>query len=236
LPIAFDVRLMQSDLTAFAKASSKFLANNNRLTELQAQLATAVTNARQGDGKVQWNTNHGGTEQPVKTRPSTSYRSHSASAKPLVAEISFNLTGMLSEGDDNRLIVSSGGTCIKLMWEEENPKCTECHFDIHPNKVGHPTLHTQFVGEVKELPRLISFFAHPLDILECMLMEVFQERWRRVRAGVTCKTQLHNYPVNQRTRLISVLQTYTGWLQAGDDIAPLVSLQTTPIPPFDLYP
>ncbi len=125
MPIAFDVRLMQSDLTAFAKASSKFLANNNRLTELQAQLATAVTNARQGDGNVQWNTNHGGTGQPVKTRPSTSYRSHSTSAKPLVAEISFNLVGMLSEDDNNRLIVTSGGTCIKLMWAEDNPNCTE---------------------------------------------------------------------------------------------------------------
>jgi hypothetical protein len=186
--------------------------------------------------KVRWNTSHGETDQPIRTRPSISYRSHNMLAKPLVAEVSFNLTGLLSEDDDNRLIVSSGGTCIRLMWEESDPSCTECHFDIHPNKKGHPTLHTQFVGEVKELPRLISFFAHPLDILEFVLMEVFQDRWRRVRAGVVCKAQLHNYPTNQRTRLISVLQRYTGWLQAGDDIAPLVSLQATPTPPFDLYP
>jgi hypothetical protein len=236
LPIVFDVRLMQSDLSAFSKASSKFLANGHRLTELQMQLATAVANAKQGDGTVRWKTGHGDNDQPIRTRPSNSYRSHGMFAKPLIAEVSFDLTGVLCEEDNDRLIVSSGGTGIKLMWEENGPTCTECHFDIHPNKIGHPTLHTQFVGEVKELPRLISFFAHPLDILEFMLMEVFQERWRKVRAGVTCKTQLHNYPTNQRTRLVSVLQKYTGWLQAGDDIAPLESLQATPTPPFDLYP
>ncbi|WP_375157266.1 hypothetical protein [Bradyrhizobium sp. RDT46] len=206
------------------------------MNELQAQLATAATNAKQGDRLVHWTTSHGGDDRPIRTRPSTSYRSHGTYAKPLIAEISFKLSGTLADDDDNRLIVSSGGTCIKLRWDGENPDCTECHFDIHPNKLGHPTLHTQFVGQVKELPRLVSFFAHPLDILEFVLMEVFQESWRRARAGVTCKAQLHNYPINQRGRLVSVLQTYASWLTAEDEVAPLLTLQTTPVPPFDLYP
>lgn len=236
MPVVFDVKLMQSDLGAFSKASSKFLANSNRLDELQTQLVSAVANAKQGDGSVRWSTGHGDNPQPIKTRPSTSYRSHGSHAKSLFAEVSFDFRGELSEQDKNRLVVSGGGTCIKLMWNEDDKNCTECHFDIHPKKIGHPTLHIQFVGEVRELPRLPSLFAHPLDILEFVLMEVFQDRWRKERSGVACKTHLHTYPASQRTRLNSVLQRYSGWLQAENDVPPLLSLQNTPSPPFDFYP
>ncbi|MGY3442749.1 hypothetical protein [Bradyrhizobium sp. USDA 4473] len=236
MPVIFDVKLMQSDLSAFSKASSKFLANHRRLDNLQAQLATAVANAKQADGSVRWGTGQGEAAQPIRTRPSKSYRSHGEFAKELVAEVSFNFKGNLAEDDKDRLIVTSGGTSIKLMWSEGDGDCTECHFDVHPNKVGHPTLHIQFVGEVRELPRVPSFFAHPLDILEFTLMEVFQESWRRERSKVTCRTQLHTFPASQRTRLKAVLQKYTGWLDSENDTPPLVSLQATPAPPFDLYP
>jgi hypothetical protein len=56
------------------------------------------------------------------------------------------------------------------------------------------------------------------------------------RASVACKLHLHNYPKNQRTRILSVLTKYSGWLESADNDAPLESLQATPIPPFDLYP
>lgn len=237
MPVVFDVKLMQSDLSAFSKASSRFLANHKRLDDLQTQLATAVANARQGDGSVRWGTGKGEAAQPIRTRPSKSYRSHGDFAKELVAVVSFNFGGNLEDDDQGRLIVTSGGTCIKLMWNDgDGGDCTECHFDVHPNKVGHPTLHIQFVGEVKELPRLPSFFAHPLDVLEFTLMEVFQDRWRRERSGVACRNHLHTFPVSQRTRLMSVFQKYTGWLDASTDAPPLLSLQATPASPFDLYP
>lgn len=236
MPIVFDVGLMQSDLKAFSKAASKFIETSNRLDELQVQLATSVANAKSGDGRVRWTTGNGESDEPIRTKPSTSHRSHGIVAKPLMAEISFNFSGVLSDEDKNRLVVSSGGTCIKLKWNIGDDESTECHFDIHPNKHGHPTLHVQFVGEIKEIPRLPSFFAHPLDILEYTLMEVFQEKWRKARGGVACKTHLHNYPTNQRTRLLSVMHRYTGWLEDDQGVAPLISLQATPIPPFDFYP
>lgn len=236
MPIVFDVALMQGDLKAFSKASSKFIENNTRLDELQVQLTTAVTNAKKGDGRVRWTTNNGEGDAPIRTIPSKSHRSHGVCAKPLIAEVSFDFGGALCDKDKNRLIVSSGGTCIKLKWDIADKNFTECHFDIHPNKDGHPTLHVQFVGEIKEIPRIPSFFAHPLDILEFTLMEVFQEKWKRARGTVTCKTHLHTYPTNQRTRILSIMEKYTGWLVADESVAPLFSFQKTPDPPFDLYP
>jgi hypothetical protein len=227
---------MQSDLKAFSKAASKFIENSSRLDELQAQLATAVANARQGDGHVRWTTSNSEADEPIKTRESKSHRNHSVDAKPMFGEVSFDFGGELVGEAKNQLLVSSGGTCIKLKWANDTEEATECHFDIHPNKIGHPTLHIQFVGKIKEIPRLPSFFAHPLDILEFTLMEIFQDRWRRSRASVTCKTQLHNYPKNQRSRILSVLTKYSGWLEDAENDAPLESLQATPTPPFDLYP
>ncbi|MEW6393766.1 MAG: hypothetical protein AB1582_04345 [Pseudomonadota bacterium] len=236
MPVVFDVSLMQGDLKAFAKASSKFIENSARLDELQVQLATAVTNAKRSDGRVRWATNNGESDEPIRTKPSTSHRTHGINLKPLVAEVSFDFGGVLCEKDKNRLIVSSGGTRIKLKWNMADADFTECHFDIHPNKDGHPTLHVQFVGEIKEIPRIPSFFAHPLDILEFTLMEVFQEKWKRARGSVSCKIHLHTYPTNQRTRILSVMENYTGWLDANESVAPLFSFQKTPAPPFDLYP
>jgi hypothetical protein len=234
--VVFDIALMQSDLKAFSKAASKFIENSARLDEIQVQLSAAVANAKKGDGHVRWTTSNGEIDEPVRTKPSKSHRNHSALAKPMVGEVPFNFSGELFGATKDHVLVSSGGTCIKLRWTADGDECTECHFDIHPNKIGHPTLHIQFVGKIKEIPRLPSFFAHPLDILEFTLMEVFQDKWRRSRSGVACKTHLHNYPKNQRTRILSVLTKYSGWLENADNDAPLESLQATPIPPFNLYP
>jgi len=64
-------------------------------------------------------------------------------------------------------------------------------------------LHVQFDGVISELPRLHSLFAHPLDVLEFTLKEVFQERWRRFLSDPKYASDIRKYPARQRKRIRS---------------------------------
>lgn len=236
MAVVFDVSSMQSDLKAFSKAAGRFLDNKTRLDRLESQLASAVADAKRGNRIVTWSTSHGADDEPIITKPSSSYRNHGTAAKQLFAEISFSLEGeLLADAGPDRLVVSKGGTRVKLKWAGSGG-ITEVHFDIHKSAAGHPMLHVQMVGEVKEIPRVLSIFAHPLDVLEFALMEVFQEKWRSSRAGLTFVNNLHRYPAHQRMRMAAVMRQYIQWMEADASIPALLSLQTTPTTPFDLYP
>jgi hypothetical protein len=95
-------------------------------------------------------------------------------------------------------------------------------------------LHVQFNGAVSELPRLHSLFAHPLDVLEFTLMEVFQEKWRRARSGLKFASEIRKYPEKQRKRIHSWFHSYAGWINPLEPA--LISLLRTPGAPLDLYP
>jgi hypothetical protein len=233
--VIFDIASMQADLKVFAKATPKFIQNKNRLLELESQLANAVAASKMNGEVVYWSTKHGGTEQPIRTNTSRTHRHKNKAPKPLFAEVSFKYKGVL-ENKNTQIRIMNGSSSIRLFWEG-SVDCTLCHFDIHPGVDGHPTLHVQFEGHIKEIPRIPSFFAHPLDILEFTLMEVFQDNWRRDRITSTVVSVLHRYPAKQRSRIISLMSTYRDWL-VSDESSPaaLLTLQKTPTAPFDLYP
>jgi hypothetical protein len=86
------------------------------------------------------------------------------------------------------------------------------------------------------VPRLLSFYAHPLDVLEFTLMELFQADWQRSRIGTRCLADLQKYPEFQRNRIVAVMRQYTDWLHADQRTTPLLSLQSAFSLPFDLYP
>jgi len=156
-----------------------------------------------------------------------------SAAKELAAELTFNFVGRLDDVDDNKFIVKSGGTCIRLVWTD-NQEGTSYHYDIHPNAAGHPMLHIQFDGKIKDVPRLHSFFAHPLDILEFTLMEIFQDEWRKIRTGTIFRGQIRKYPEHQQKRILSLLANYRDWVMAP---APtLIFLLNSPNTPLELYP
>jgi hypothetical protein len=229
-----EIDALDADLIAFAEASKKFMTDWTRLDRLRNQLLSATAQARQGDGSVVWSTKHGGEEDPVRTKFSKDYRSFNTVTKEICAEISFAFNGALDPKHPNRLIVAGGKTSLKVQWKDA-PESTECHFDIHPKALGHPMLHVQFEGKVREVPRLFSVLAHPLDVLEFALMEVFQHKWRDARVAPAMQSRLQKYTLHQRSRLISTIENYS---QLGKDAnkIPLVSLQGTPPEPLDFYP
>jgi len=230
--VIIDVAAMGADLEAFSRAAKKYLANSVRLTELKSQLSMSAAAAKRGDRSLTWTTDVG--QGPIVCASSRCYRNKEGAApRELAAELSFNFVGKLDDGDDNKFIVKSGGTCIRLYWTD-NQEGTTYHYDIHPNAAGHPMLHIQFDGKIKDVPRLHSFFAHPLDILEFTLMEIFQEEWRRTRIGTIFRGQIRKYPEHQQKRLLSLLASYRSWVTAP---APtLISLLHSPHTPFELYP
>jgi hypothetical protein len=231
--VALDIDAMLADLAAFSQASKRFLADSSRLDRLQNQLASATAQARRDGSIVSWSTNHGGEEDPLRTKLSRDYRNYNTVTKQMFAEISFAFRGTLDPANSNRLIISGGKTSLKVRWKDTED-CTECHFDIHPKTAGHPMLHVQFVGNVREVPRIFSLLAHPLDVTEFALMEVFQNSWKIARERPDMLSRLQKYTSSQRIRLISTLQNYCA-LGADANKAPLLSLQGTSPEPLDFY-
>jgi hypothetical protein len=230
LAVIVDIRSMGSDLKAFAKAAKAFLHNHQRLLALDTQLINAASAAKAGDRKLKWTTNIG--DGPIATIISTSYRNCNA-GKPIGAKISFDFKGSLDEDDDNKFVITSGGTQVTLFWTGDSGE-TAYHFDIHPNAPGHPMLHIQFDGSIKDVPRLHSIFAHPLDILEFTLMEIFQQTWRDTQLKSTFRSEIRKYPAHQQKRILSLLKNYVSWVESPEPA--LISLLRTPTSPLELYP
>lgn len=231
MAIVIDILSMRNDLKAFAKAAKTFLVNPQRLRELESQLSNAAAAAKLGDRELRWSTEFG-DGGPVQTVASSDYRS-SGGQRAIVAEISFSFRGSLQADDDTKLIVRSGGTKVKLRWEGTDGQ-TLYHFDIHPNAAGHPMLHVQFDSAISEVPRLHSLLAHPLDVLDFALLEVFQTKWKELRADTTFVNAIHKFPSNQRKRMTALLASYSSWINSTDHA--LIALQKTPAVPLELYP
>jgi len=223
---------MRADLNAFARAARGFLDNPQRLGTLETQLSNAASEAKLGDRSLEWTTNIG--DGPILTVPSSNYRNctHGA-AKSMIAELSFDFRGSLCPYNDSKFIVTSGGTRVRLHWNDSTDE-TSYHFDIHPGEPGHPMLHIQFNSRIKDIPRLHSMFVHPLDILEFTLMEIFQQKWRDSRLESSFKDKIRKYPSHQRKRMLSLLGTYTSWVNSPEPV--LISLLRSPATPLDLYP
>src|SRR6201999_3829061 len=151
--------------------------------------------------------------------------------KELSAEVSFHFKGDLDPVDHNRFVVRKGGTRVKLKWKDTDRE-TLCHFDIPPHDKGHPMLHVQFESLINELPRLHSVLAHPLDILEFTLMEVFQEKWRQSWSEQKFTSEIRKYPVNQRKRIASLLEFYSTLIDPAKPA--LIGLLDTPAAPLEL--
>jgi hypothetical protein len=233
MAVVIDIRLMRADLTAFGKAAKSFLRNHQRLAELERQLVNAAADARTREGrKLRWSTTIG-TGGSILTEVSNSHRGPKDRAKKMMAQISFDFSGFLDEEDDNRLIIRTGATEVKLSWDD-GEGMTLYHFDIHPDAAGHPVLHVQFDGPIAGIPRLHSIFAHPLDILEFTLMELFQTTWRQSRVEAKFVSELKKFPTNQRKRLLALFTRYQDWVRSSDRA--LISLQNSPATPLELYP
>jgi hypothetical protein len=231
LAVVLDVRSMGADLKAFAKAAKTFLDNPSRLLALEAQLSNAASEAKRGDRSLEWTTDVG--EGPILTAPSSDYRNEGERTKTMRAKISFKFKGCLDQNDDKKFVITSGGTKVSLFWDDQSDE-TSYHFDIHPGTAGHPMLHIQFNGKIKDVPRLHSMFAHPLDILEFTLMEIFQKKWRESRIESSFKNQIRKYPSHQQKRILSLLGSYISWVKSPDPA--LISLLRSPTTPIDLYP
>jgi hypothetical protein len=229
--VVIDIRSMRDDLKSFGRATKTFIQNSQRLLQLEAQLSNAASVAKRGDRQLQWSTDIG-DGGAIRSVPSDSYR-NAGGHKFMVAEVSFTFSGFLQEGDENRFVIKFGGTRVKLCWDGSDGESLY-HFDIHPDEAGHPMLHVQFDGPIGELPRLHTIFAHPLDVLEFTLMEVFQKRWRESRVDMKFASEIRKYPVNQRKRIIALLGSYKEWLDSDDHA--LIALLTFPGAPLDLYP
>jgi hypothetical protein len=232
LTVVIDIKSMRDDLRAFGRAAKLFIQNKQRLSELEQQLSNAVSEATRGNGVLNWSTDFG-EGAPIVTELSKNYRNHGQIRKELSAEVSFNFKGTLDAGDHNRFVVQKGGTRVKLKWKGADGESL-CHFDIHPHDDGHPMLHIQFESVINELPRFHSVLAHPLDILEFTLMELFQEKWRQSCSELKFMSEIRKYPVNQRKRIASVLNFY---LSLIDPTKPaLVGMLESPSVPLELYP
>lgn len=231
MAVVLHITSMQMDLKSFGRAAREFIKNHQRLSELESQLSYAAAEAKHGNRELQWSTDFG-EGGPIRTVPSSDYRSQGG-GKRIVAELSFKYSGKLDAKDDNRFVIASGGTRVRLSWDGSDGEVIY-HFDIHPDGEGHPMLHIQFNGAVAEVPRLHSIFAHPLDILEFTLMEVFQKKWREAWANSKFASEFRKFPANQRKRMIALLSGYRDLLESSDPA--LVALLMAPGVPVDLYP
>lgn len=232
MSVALDIQSMRDDLRAFRRAAKSFIKNHQRLTELETQLLNAAAEAKATDRRLKWSTDVG-TGGPICTELSDHYRGEEPRTKKMVAEVSFEFSGTLDAVDDNRFVIRSGGTRVRLCWDDGDGE-TLYHFDIHPDAAGHPMLHVQFNGPMSGIPRLHSLFAHPLDILEFTLMEVFQSVWRRSRVEARFVSEIRKFPENQRKRILALFSHYKGWVESSDPA--LISLLKCPSLPIDLYP
>ncbi len=228
---------MLDDIQVLARGANDFLAHGTirSLENLASNLRYAVENATsKGTSNFRWKTD-GAT--PIVTSPSRNWKGTTNDFSPIYAEITIDYDCTFLS-DCARVRVNEGCTvvCLKEQADPDTDK-KEFHFDAGAggwaNQAGHPPLHCQFSGFVKDIPRLPSVIVHPVDVITFVILELHQSRWREHTQKMEVKNKLRRFPERQRTRLRKVA---TGWATAlidGSDHG-LVILQRRAPHPYQL--
>ena len=153
-----------------ARAAKRFLAQSatQRLTQLANDLEIAVANASATESpRFRWRT---GERGPIRTTLSRNWKGTTNDFAPIFAEISVDYACTLLP-EVGRVCVDEGVTVVRIKQEfDPDPSEKVFHFDAGAggweNRAGHPPLHFQFHGFVKDVPRLPSLIVHPLDVID----------------------------------------------------------------------
>lgn len=229
----FNVDRMRRDFRSFGPVGTPFLTNPIRLQQMEVALLPATaTDVTEGKHTFVW----GSGDDPIRTISSTKYRNASTGAKPMWAEISFDLRGTAS-ADRKWVGIKAGATSIKFCRDGEAAK--EVHFDIHSETAGttdgHPFFHAQTLGMVNDVPRIPVPFVHPIDVLEFALMELFQGAWRTHRVNATSRSRLGNFKKEQTFRLKATLDWIKGCISDSSAHSPMLEFQKHPTSPLLLH-
>lgn len=218
---------MERSLTAFASANGDFFRGGSQpLKDLAQKLKIGVASDQL---EFTWGTREKGTEKPICSLPSTTWKGH-GDHDPVLLCFSMNWTCLRDQRDGGILHVKEGVTAISFLdgLKEPPSKLKLVHFDIceggNTAGSGHPSFHTQFHGDMNDIPRLPTFLVHPVDTLEWALMDCFQERWRRHLSSISTKSQLRGHGKVQHGRLQCFLQHWSRLIDCQQD-QPLLALQ-----------
>lgn len=228
MSVRFSAVEMGRELTVLSTVARGFLESQSasRLETLGRRLILNTTEANKGgDQEFDWDTREAGTDVPLRTVASTSYKGLTADHKPLYAEIRFSWRCRAEAGEKVR--VREGVVVVSMSRDGSNSKTI--HFDVskggHPQGSGHPPFHAQFYGCVNDIPRLPFFIVSPVDVIDFILLELFQEKWRAHLNTSKTRTQLRTLPKQQRTRAINVLTNWCNTIRTSSHSQLLVALQ-----------
>ena len=223
-------------LRSFGRANSAFLQGGQQaFDDLARRLETSLN---QSEREFRWGTKVGGEERPIKTVQSTRWKGN-GDHKPIHALFSFGWECSRPDLEDDRLVVRDGATEINFVdVGTDGTRSIKCfHFDLCAGGIGtgsgHPVFHTQFVGNIPDIPRLPSFLVHPLDVMEWALMDCFQLEWRKHLKEARTRSALGGYPKAQHHRVTATLRR---WLDKADadQAYPLLTFLSGATTPLEL--
>lgn len=242
--ISFDPAAMVGEIRAFADVSKDFVTRASVLhlksvaTQLEQRTAEATTNAAKR--RFEWGTESKDAPAPITTNGSSSYKGavEGKPHKPLHATINFCWTCVLAP-DGKRLIVDEGHVDVGLhATDDAEAKRKVVHYDVcfggASGSAAHPPLHVQFHGFHNDVPRVPTFFVHPVDVLDFFLNELFQSAWRKTLASSAGRSKLRSYPIQQRHRFATYFGRYERALRASS--GPALECFHAPLRfPYDLH-
>jgi hypothetical protein len=235
MSLRFSGKAMAAELVVLSKVVGKFLDSGSS-TRLQVLAKTLVLKTKDavesGRQQFTWDTTEDGASRPLRTSDSTNYKGTTGNYKPLHAEITFEWTCKV-EGPD-QLRVSEGAIVVSILLGGSDQKTI--HFDVckggYATGSGHPPFLVQFYGVVNDIPRFPMFIVSPVDVIDFVLLELFQQQWRSHLQTAKTRAQLRELPRQQRARSVNLLAKWRTSIEASPHV--FVALQNEMPSPLEI--
>lgn len=221
--LAFNPTEMVKDLCAYREAARNFLEKTagKRLDDLARRLESCCAAGMKDPEARRFSWGTGTTEpQPLTTEPSVVYKGavQGAPHKPLQASVSFEWVCTLVP-DGGTVTVDEGFVEVRLHAPGEMESAKVLHYDVclggFAASAAHPPMHVQFHGSHNDVPRLPTFFVHPVDVLDFILFDLFQKKWRDSVATTQVRAKLRRFPSFQRGRFAEYLGLYAALVRTS---------------------
>jgi hypothetical protein len=235
MTLTFNHRAMITALQAFARAAGCYLTapSRQRLDRLAMRLHQAVEN---GSEQFTWSTDENGSPAPIETIMSNRWKgSEGSSYRGLMASQTWKWVCCVDSRRPGRLVVDEGAIVVQICGEDPS-RSKVLHFDVctggTDGQAGHPVFHMQFYGMINDVPRLPTYVLHPVDVLELIILELFQERWRRHVQLAETKSKLRGHAAQQKARIATALKMWLDIISAGTGDHSFVSMQKRGVAPL----